>query len=170
MVPVVPPHIRRDVERPQASRVRTGISYKKKEDGQGTPKASNVSKNQLEGTKWKGSMILTALPSMSVVMDREAARPIEPFPTSVTDVLARLIAVTFLRLYWAGFFRRRRPAPRIRSWSPQVLYVMRGGDNGCRRPRERACVHSVENELGGDGPRVRSLIITAWSDEICKRG
>ena len=29
-------------------------------------------------------------------------------------------------------------------------------------------VHSVENELGGDGPRARSLIITAWSDEIFK--
>jgi len=102
-------------------------------------------------------------------MNRKAAWAIEPFPTAVTDVLARLIAVTVFRVYWTGCFQWKRPASG--TWTP---YVMRGGNGNGRRPRllfrgvSVSLVHSVENELGGDGPRARSLIITAWFDEIYK--
>ena len=52
---------------------------------------------------------------MSVVMNREAAWAIEPFPAAVTDMLARLIAVAVLRVYWAGCFQWKGFVPGI--WS-----------------------------------------------------
>jgi hypothetical protein len=56
---------------------------------------------------------LTALSSMGVVMDCEAARAVKPLPAVVTDVLARLVVVIPLRFYNAGGLRWRRSTPWI---------------------------------------------------------
>ena len=61
----------------------------------------------------KELVILTALSGMSVVMNREAAWAVKPFPADVTDVFARLVIVTVLRVHGADRFRRRGSVPRI---------------------------------------------------------
>ena len=56
---------------------------------------------------------LTALSGVGVVMNRETARAVEPFPTPMTDVLARFIVITLLQVRRAGRFWRRDATPGI---------------------------------------------------------
>ena len=60
--------------------------------------------------------MLTALSGMSVVMNREAAWAVEPFPAPVTNVFPSLMVVIVLRVHGTGGFRRRslRPVSGIR--------------------------------------------------------
>lgn len=93
-------------------------------------------------------MALTTLSSMSVRMNREAAWTVKPFPTAATDMFPCFIAVTALRVHRTGRFRRRRSVPGTRV--PSKTH----GKNGCRRKmllRVNEGVHSVENELWGNG-------------------
>lgn len=109
VVPIMPPHIRRNVKRPCASRVRAGISYKKKKKAY--PECTDRVKRRRSGKR----TILTTLSGMSVVMNREAAWAVEPFPATVTDVFPSLVVVrTILRVYGTRRFRRRRSVSGIR--------------------------------------------------------
>jgi hypothetical protein len=48
--------------------------------------------------------MLTAFSGMGVVMNREAARAVKPFPATVTDVFPCLIVATILRVYGTSRF------------------------------------------------------------------
>lgn len=113
-------------------------------------------------------MILTALPSMSVVMNCEAAWAVKPFAAVVADMFPRLMVVTVLRVHRTSRPRWRRSVPGVR-----VPSKTRGRNRFRRRAvllRVNAGVHSVENELWGDGTGAHyCLVFTPWSDEICKK-
>ena len=105
---------------------------------------------------------------MGVVMDREAARTVKPFPTLRTDVFPGLsLVVTIIRVDGTKRFRRRSSVSEI-----QFLWEVGERDAGCgvwMLVRVSARVHPVENEMRNDGTGGQFRVITAWFDEIFAR-
>ena len=111
---------------------------------------------------WK-HITLTALSGMGVVMDREAAWAVKPFPATMADVLPCPMVVVVLRVHGTGRIRRRRSAPGTR---PPLMTHGRGGCRGWTLLRASVKVHSVEDELWGDGTRGHFLTVAARFDKV----